>query len=397
MRIRKRGRNLIRTYKYRLRPNRNQIETLDALFWQARKLYNVALEQRITVYKETGKGVRYPDQWKFFRDERNNNPEIYGLLNATSVQQMLRRLDKAFSAFFRRMKAGETPGFPRFKGYDRFKSVEYRYRDGCKLRYKENGQVRLYIQNVGEVKIVFHRRIPDGAKIKHVVIKRVNEKWYICLMLEMPDKQIASHQEHNAVGIDVGLKSLIATSDGCLVGNPRWLKETLRDLRVAQRKVARRIMGSSRRRKAVKQVARLHEKIANQRNDYWHKLTRDLATSYSHIAVEDLKLKFMNRNKHLARSSYDAGLGIFMQLLAYKVEETGGQLVAVNPAYTSQMCSECGEIVEKDLSVRTHECPCCGLVLDRDVNAARNILQKAFYAPGSGVQDLTWAVAPSVS
>ena len=148
---------------------------------------------------------------------------------------------------------------------------------------------------------------------------------------------------------------------------------------------------------AVKQVARLHERIANQRQDYWHKLTRELATSYSHIAVENLNLRFMNKNKYLSRSSHDAGLGIFMQLLTYKVEETGGQLVAVNPAYTSQMCSECGEIVEKDLSVRTHECPYCGLVLDRDVNAARNILQKAFYTPGLGVQDLTWAVAPSVS
>ena len=384
---------MIRTYKYRLRPNRNQEAILDALFWQARTLYNAALEQRITVYKETGKGVSYPDQWKVFRDERNNNPDIYGLLNATSVQQMLLRLDKAYSAFFRRIKAGETPGFPRFKGYDRFKSVEYRYDDGCKLRYMENGQVRFYIQNVGEVKVIFHRHIPDGANIKHVVVKRVNQKWYVCLMLEIPDKQIAPSQEYAAVGIDVGLKSLIATSDGYLADNPRWLKESLQKLRVAQRKVARRKRGSNRRR----QVARVHEKIANQRMDYWHKLTRELATSYSHIAVENLNLRFMNKNKYLSRSSHDAGLGIFIQLLTYKVEETGGQLVAVNPAYTSQMCSACGEIVEKGLSVRTHECPYCGFVLDRDVNAARNILQKAFYTPGLGVQDLTWAVAPSVS
>jgi len=304
---------LIRTYKYRLRPNRKQIETLNALFWQARMLYNAALEQRITVYKEMGKGVGFANQCKVFRDERNNNPEIYGLLNASSVQQMLRRLDKAFSAFFRRMKAGETPGFPRFKGYDRFKSVEYRCGDGCKLRYKENAQVRFYIQNVGEVKAVFHRQIPVDADIKHVVVQRVNEKCYACLMLELPDKQITVHRESNAVGIDVGLKSLIATSDGCLLDNPGWLKETLRDLRVAQRKVARRKKGSKRRRKAVKQVANLHEKVSNQRNDYWYKLTRELAESYSHIAVENLVLRFMNKNKSLSRSSYDAGLGIFMQ------------------------------------------------------------------------------------
>jgi len=388
---------MMRTYKYRLRPNRIQAEMLDTLFWQARTLYNAALEQRISVYKETGKGGSYPDQWKVFRDERNNHPDTYRLLNATSVQQMLRRLDKAFAAFFRRTRAGETPGFPRFKGHDRFKSVEYRYGDGCKLRCKENGQVRFYIQNVGEVKVIFHRQVPDGSTIKHVVIKRVNGKWYACLMLEIPDRQIVPHQAQAAVGIDVGLKSLIATSDGYLRDNPRWLKDSLRDLRVAQRKVSRRKRGSNRRRKAVKQVARLHEKIANQRNDHWHKLTRKLAESCSHIAVEKLNLQFMNQNKHLSRSSYDAGLDLFMQVLAYKVEETGGQLVAVNPAYTSQMCSECGEIVEKDLSVRTHDCPYCGLVIDRDVNAARNILHKAFYAPGLGVQDLTWAAAPSVS
>ena len=261
----------------------------------------------------------------------------------------------------------------------------------------ENGQVRFYIQNVGEVKVIFHRHIPDGANIKHVLVKRVNQKWYVCLMLEIPDKQIAPSQEYAAVGIDVGLKSLIATSDGYLADNPRWLKESLCDLRITQRKVARRKRGSKRRRQAVRQVARVHEKIANQRMDYWHKLTRELATSYSHIAVENLNLRFMNKNKYLSRSSHDAGLGIFIQLLTYKVEETGGQLVAVNPAYTSQMCSACGEIVEKGLSVRTHECPYCGFVLDRDVNAARNILQKAFYTPGLGVQDLTWAVAPSVS
>ena len=115
---------MIRRYKYRLRPNKQETKLLESLFWQARKLYNAALEQRITVYQETGKGINYPDQWAYFRDERNNNPDRFGMLNAASLQQMLRRLDKSFSAFFRRMKAGETPGFPRFKGRKRFKSLE---------------------------------------------------------------------------------------------------------------------------------------------------------------------------------------------------------------------------------------------------------------------------------
>ncbi len=388
---------MVRTYKYRLRPNKQQAEALDLLFWQARNLYNAALEQRITVYQETGKGISYSGQWPHFRDIRNNNPDSFGMLNASSLQQMLRRLDKSFSAFFRRLKAGETPGFPRFKGRSRFKSVEYRYGDGCKLRPKENGQMRFYIQNVGEIKVIYHRPIPDGAQIKHVVIKRVNEKWHVCLMMHIPEPEFKPVPAGSAIGIDMGLKSLLATSEGYLFDNPHWLRESLAKLRIAQRRVSRRKKGSKRWFKAVKQLVRLHEKIADQRNDYWHKVTRALAESHSLIAIEDLNLKFMNRNRHLSLTSHDAGLGIFTQLLEYKVEETGCQLVVVDPAYTSQMCSECGEIVEKDLSVRVHKCHHCGLELDRDVNAARNILEKAFNPLGLSGQDRTWATAPSVS
>ena len=199
------------------------------------------------------------------------------------------------------------------------------------------------------------------------------------------------------IGIDMGLRSLLATSEGELIDNPRWLSASLARLRVAQRRVSRRKKGSTRWRKAVRQVARLHEKVANQRTDYWHKLTRDLAENHSLIAIEDLDLKFINTNRHLSLSSHDAGLGMFTEMLAYKVEETGCQLVAMNPAHTSQKCSGCGETVEKGLSVRVHNCPECGLVLDRDVNAARNVLRSAFDSLGRSDQDGTWAVAPGVS
>lgn len=365
---------MIRTYKYRLYPTKAQARTLDFLLWQGRTLYNAALEQRITVYKETGKGVSYPQQWAHFRDLRNANPDTLGYLNATSVQQMLRRLDKAFVAFFRRVKAGETPGFPRFKGRDRFHSLEYRHGDGCKLRMGE--RVMLYIQNVGEVKVKYHRPLPDDAAIKHVVIKRRAHRWYACLMLDLPDPVILEHTGP-AVGIDMGLSHLLALSDGTLVENPRWLRQSLAQLRVAQRRLARRQRGSARRRKAAAQVARLHERVANQRRDFWHKLTRQLADTYSLIALEDLALAFMTANHHLALSAHDAGLAEFQQLLAYKAEEAGTQVVTVNPAYTSQACSGCGVVVKKDLSVRVHVCPDCGLTLDRDVNASRNILMLA--------------------
>lgn len=362
---------MLLTYKYRLYPNRAQRKLLDFLLWQGRTVYNAALEQRITTYRETGQGVSYPQQWRRFRDQRRENPDTLGQLNATSMQQLLRRLDKAFSAFFRRLKAGETPGFPRFKGRDRFNSLEYRHGDGCKLRLGD--RVMLYVQNVGEIKVRYHRPLPDDAEVKHVVLKRRAGRWYVCLMIALPDPVVPEHTGP-AVGIDMGLAHLLAFSDGTLVENPRWLRQSLAQLRVAQRRLARRKKGSGRRRKAAFQVAKLHEHIANQRHDFWHKLTRELVNTYGRIVLEDLPLKFMTANHPLALSAHDAGLGEFQQLLTYKAENAGTLVVTVNPAYTSQACSGCGVIVPKDLSVRVHLCPDCGLMLDRDVNAARNIL-----------------------
>ncbi len=367
---------MLRTYKYRLYPTNAQARALDFLLWQGRNLYNAALEQRIATYKETGKGIRYPQQWAHFRDLRNANPDTLGHLNATSVQQLLRRLDKAFTAFFQRLKAGETPGFPRFKGRDRFNSLEYRYADGCKLRFDKQQRALFYVQNVGEVKVKYHRPLPDNATIKHVILKHSNRKWYVCLQLEAPDLPVRQHSGP-AVGIDMGLHHLLALSDGATVENPRWLRASLAKLRVAQRRMARCTKGSQRRRKTAAQAARLHEHIANQRRDFWHKMTRQLVDAYSVIALENLTLKFMTANHHLALSAHDAGLGEFQQLLAYKAESAGVQVVTVNPAYTSQACSGCGVIVEKNLSVRVHRCSDCGLTLDRDVNAAANILRLA--------------------
>ncbi len=382
-RTRKKRWVVILTYKYRLYPTNAQAQQLDFLLWQGRLLYNAALEQRIPVYKETGQGIGYPQQWAHFRDLRNANPDTFGQLNATSVQQLLRRLDKAFAAFFRRLKAGEKPGFPRFKGRHRFNSLEYRYGDGCKLRFDERGRARFYVQSVGEVKVKYHRPLPEDATIKHVIFKRRNRKWYVCLTLKMLDKPAPAHTGP-AVGIDMGLHHLLALSDGTIIENPRWLRASLAKLRVAQRRMSRRTKGSHRRRKAAAQVARLHEYITNQRCDLWHKLTRRLVDTYGLIALEDLTLKFMTANPRLALSVHDAGLGKFQPLLAYKAESAGTQVVTVNPAYTSQTCSACGCVVEKSLSIRVHRCPHCGYTADRDVNAARNVLSLAVESARTG-------------
>ena len=378
---------MIRTYKYRLYTNKSQREALDFILWQQRILYNAALEQRKTVYEATGKGVSYVDQWSHFRDERRANPDTFGLVNATSLQQLLRRVDKAYRAFFRRLKAGETPGYPRFKGRNRFHSMEYKHGDGVKLSQNDRGQMRLRIQNVGHVKVKYHRDLPADSRIKHVVIKRSLGNWYVTLMVEFEPLPFPPLTEE-AVGIDMGLKSLLALSDGTLIDNPRWLRVSQKRLRVLNRKLARQKKGGTNWRKTADQLAGLHSRIANQRRDFWHKTTRQLVNQYDLICIENLTLGFMTANRRLALSAHDAALGEFRSLLAYKAEEAGKFVVPVPPQYTSQVCSGCETIVAKSLRVRMHRCDGCGLELDRDVNAARNIL-----ALGLSVCDPTSALA----
>lgn len=200
-------------------------------------------------------------------------------------------------------------------------------------------------------------------------------------MLKLPE-QIALHQaKDKQVGIDMGLKNLLALSNGELVNNPRWLEDNLLKLRCLQRHASRQTKNSRRQKQTFSRIASLHEQIANQRRDYLHKVANHLVREFDLVAIEDLSLSFMNHNRHLSRSSHDAGLGELRQFLEYKAEEAGVQVVAVNPRNTSQICSKCERIVSKELSVRVHACPDCGLILDRDVNAARNILVLALQTP----------------
>jgi putative transposase len=388
---------MLRTYKYLLRPNTEQVNQLDFLLWQSRMAYNAALEQRITTYRETGKGIGYGAQWTYFRDVRRDNADTLGQVNASSLQHLLRRLDKSFAAFFRRLKSRENPGFPRFKSRNRFNSIEYTYGDGCKLRQNEQGRRSFYVQNAGEIRMCYHRAIPVEATIKHVVIKRVGERWYVYLMFKLPIPEKRLVQTGRQVGMDIGLKSFAALSTGELVENPRWLQENLAKLRRLQRHASRQVKGSHRQRKTYRLIARLHEQVANQRADYLHKVSHRLVAENDLIAIENLSLGFMNRNRHLSLASYDAGFGQFRHMLEYKAEEAGIQVIAVKPSNTTQACSQCGNMVPKGLSVRVHACPVCGLVLDRDVNAARNILVLALnHPPGRGGQPVTWAVTPCV-
>lgn len=367
---------MIRTYKYRLCPTPKQQHLLATLFDQMQEVYNDALNERRWYWRRSRKSITYYDQWNRIRDERHALPDEMGLLNAGAtcgaIQQMLRRVDKAHRAFYKGAR-----GAPRFKGRNRFKSIEYRYGDGCKL----SGN-RLYVQHVGHVRTRLHRPIPEDAVIKQVILKRSIGRWYVTLQLELPDPEPVQHTGP-AVGIDVGLHSLLALSNGQTIDNPRWLRASLAKLRVAQRRMTRRKRYGSGWRKAALQVVKLHERIANQRRDFWHKTTTGLARTYGLIAIEDLNLAFMTRNGQLSLSAHDAALGAFRQMLGYKVANTGSRLIAVSAPNTSQACSGCGSIVPKRLNVRVHACPDCGVTLDRDVNAALNILARGLRVEAS--------------
>jgi putative transposase len=366
----------IKTYQYRLYPTDEQQAVLDEILNMARWLYNHALAYRRKRWNESRKSVFYDEQAAMWRDWRNEQPEDnpLRLLNMTAGQQVLRRLDKAYRAFF----AGKR-GKPRFRGWRYFRTVNYKAGDGVSL---QNG--KLYIQNVGLIQVRFHRELPHGT-LKNIILTRKASGWYVAFQVECLVAE-AQPSELPAVGIDMGITHALALSDGGVADSPKYLKRAQKKLRRAQRKVARRKKSSKRREKAVKLLAKQHEKIANQRRDWWHKVTYNLVANYGWIAIEDLNLQFMLRNAKLARAAHDVGLGLFTELLTYKAVEAGCQVVRVPAQDTSQMCSGCGEIVEKDLSVRVHDCPHCGLVIDRDINAAINILRRSFLLYPAGLR-----------
>jgi putative transposase len=364
-----------RVYEYRLYPRRHERVLLEQMLEQHREVYNAALQECKNRYELTHKHQTAISQCDYFREWRKQDGI---LLNASSLQQTLRRLDKTYNDFFRRMNAGKKSGPPRIKGVNHFKSFEYTYGDGCKLVYDDcYDRFVLYIQNVGNIKVKLHRFLPSGAKIKRIILKRKATGWYVFLMLQMPDLKQMEPNGLPLVGGDMGLLRLLTLSDGTQIDNPRWLRTSLESLRRAQRRLSRAQKGSHRRKGNRLIVAKLHEHIANTRRDFWHKLTYWLVRTYGLIALEKLDLAFMTRNLHLSLSAHDAALGTFQALLSYKAVDAGCAVEFVNPKYTSQKCSGCGEIVKKALSVRVHSCHHCRLELDRDVNAAINILNLA--------------------
>jgi len=366
---------VIRNYKFRIYPNKEQERKLLRWLETCRRIYNTALAQRKEAWGKEKRSVTRTEQQVWLKEAKKEN-HFFKEVHSQVAQEVLFRVERAFAGFFRRVKNGETPGCPRFKGKGRYKSLTFtQFGDGLGASFR-NGKLKL--SKIGLVKIKLHRNIP--GTVKTVNIKRGNTgKWHAVFAVETELEQIETHPG-TAAGLDVGLDKFAVLSDGCTIENPRYLRKAEKRLKHAQRALSRKQKGSRNREKARLKVAKLHTKVRNQRRDFLHKESRRLVNVYKLIAVENLVVKSMVKNCHLAKSISDAGWGEFLAMLCYKAEEAGSRVVKVNPSGTSQECSQCGKTVSKDLSVRMHRCPHCGLMLDRDVNAARNILKRALEA-----------------
>lgn len=369
-------------YKFRVYPTRKQIQTLTWTLDRCRELYNAALQERRDAYRMAGKSLNYYDQ-------ANQLPEIkeireeYRDIHSQVLQDVLRKADKAFKAFFTRCQRGDTPGFPRFKGRNHFDSFTYP-QGGFSLTHDH----RICLSKIGSIKVKFHREIP--GTIKTCTIKREGEHWYVVFACEVEYEPLEACEE--VVGIDLGLLHFATLSDGSTIENPRYYRHAEKKLEHLQQALARKKRGSNRRRKAAKQVAKAHRKVANQRRDFLHKASHSLIHSYGLIVFEDLQPANMSTRPKpkqdeqgnyipngaaakggLNKSIVDAGWAMFQQFCTYKAANAGRTVLFVDPKYTSQVCSGCGQVRKKELSERWHSCE-CGTELDRDHNAALNIL-----------------------
>jgi len=382
-----------KAFQFRLYPTPAQETTLRQTLEVCRGVYKCLLNERKHDYELLGKSLSCSAQQKHLPLWKLEYPELSGIYSQV-LQDVVRRIEKAFDAFFRRVATGEEPGYPRFKGKGQYKSITYPQM-GFSL-----GDNCVHLSKIGRLKAVLHR--PVEGTVKTCTVKREGEKWFVTFSCEIEVEPLPPSSEQ--IGIDVGLKTFAALSNGEFIANPRFYRKEEKALAKAERKFdeVKNKHKSKARRKAKKVVQRVNERIKNRRHDFIHQTARRLVNRFGLIAVEELHIANMmatpeprpdpenagqflpNRaaqKSGLNKSIGDAGWGLFRYLLTYKAESAGRVVVNVNPAYTSQDCSGCGYRPEKEhrktLSDRIHICPRCGLVLDRDTNSARTILQIA--------------------
>jgi putative transposase len=356
-----------KTYKYKLKPTPEQERVLGRTLMLCRHVYNAAIGERREAWHKCSMTVTHYQQQAELPGIKEALPE-YGDVNAQVLQDVVLRVDRAFQAFFRRIREGQTPGYPRFHGRDRYNSFtcpQMGEHGGARL---DNGF--LVLSKIGCVAVRWSR--PLEGTPKTVTISREADGWYVCFSCaDVPTQPLPATGQQT--GIDLGIEAFATLSDGTRIFAPGWYRKAERALKTAQRRVARRKNGSNRRRKAVALLAKAHQKVKRQRRDFQHKMSLSLVRENDTIYHEDLQVRNMVKNHCLAKSIQDAGWSAFLSILAYKAACAGRQVIAVNPAFTSQRCSGCGVMVAKGLSGRWHACPECGASLHRDHNAARNI------------------------
>jgi putative transposase len=318
---------------------------------------------------------------KFLPIWKAKKPELTQV-HSQLLQNVQERVDLAFRAFFQRIKKGDKPGYPRFKGFGRYDSLTFpQYGNGVLLN--DEG---FYLSKIGLVEIILHRQLPANAVIKRVTIKRDVDAWYASFSVVEPETRKGKCGQ-GIVGIDLGCKTFLVLSDDIKVDNPKFLSKSMKKIAKANRKLAKQSKGTPERIKARRVLGKVYQKVNNQRMDFLHKTSRKLVRKYETLIFEDLNIQQMVQAKPwhgLNRTILDASWDRFVNFCSYKAENAGGKVITVNPKNTSKMCSRCGAIVDKDLSCRIHSCPVCGLKIDRDLNAALNILrlgQKSLVTP----------------
>ncbi len=366
-----------KTFQYRLYPTRQQLKKLEATLEECRWLYNETLAYRKDAWEQRQQYISWYDSKKRIPILKQERPTLSSV-HSQVLQNVTERVELAFQAFFRRCKAGKEPGYPRFKGYGRYDSFTFP-QSGFTLTHDN----RVCLSKIGSIKMVYHR--PIKGQIKTCTVQRSSTgKWYVSFSCEAEPERLPERPEQ--VGLDVGLKTFATLSDGTEIENPRFFRKEEKALAKVQRKHSKLAKGTPERRKHRKVVARVHERITWRRENFTHQESRTIVNSYGVICVEDLQVNRMTHNHCLAKSIADASWAAFFAQLDAKAEEAGRQFVKVNPAYTSQTCSRCGHRQKISLDVRVFNCPCCSSHLDRDLNAALNIL--ALGLQGFGIQSV---------
>jgi putative transposase len=356
---------MLKAFKYRIKTSTAVEETLQRTLDLCRELYNAALQERRDAYQACGVSVTYHAQATQLPDIKTVRPDV-ATVHSQVLQDVLKRLQRAFENFFRRCQAGQMPGYPRFKSKDRYDSFTYP-QGGWKL----DGD-KLTLSKVGSMRLKLSRLVPET--IKTVTIKREAGKWYVIFACEVEPEPCPLLS--SSIAVDVNLENFLTTSDGEVVDNPRWYRTAEEALKRCQRLVSRKKKGSNHRRRAVLRLQKAHAKVRNQRRDFQHKLSRRLVNENAIIFFETLQIKNLVKNHCLAKSISDVAWGTFLFMVIYKAAEAGRLAIGIDPHWTTQECSRCHALVMKGLSQRWHSCPICGLELPRDHNSALNILTR---------------------